>query len=126
MRRGSDRLERGGRGGNRPTPSHRRSVRQEHELAARFNGRVTPGSGSKDTKGDVRVRGVCRIEAKTTKHKSFSVTLEMSDKIEQAALMNSEIPILVVEFITQDGHPIKELAVTPVWVLEQLIENQIG
>ena len=125
MVNGADRLERGSRkNGNRPSPSHRRSVVQEREIAKRFGGKVTPGSGNKDVKGDVIVKGVCRIEAKTTKNKSFSVTLEMSDKIEMAAMVNGEVPAIIVEFITPEGKPIKELTIVPSWVLQHLIDNQ--
>lgn len=119
-RRGSERIDRGGKASN----SHKRAVIQERELALRMGGHVTPGSGNKEVKGDIRVRGICRIEAKTTKHKSFSVTLSMLDKIESAAIPHSEIPCMVIEFINDDGRPLKELAVIPVWALQQLIDNQ--
>ena len=46
-----------------------------------------------------------RIEAKTTKNKSFSVTRDMIRKIEDAALTNNEIPVMVIEFINEQGKP---------------------
>jgi hypothetical protein len=91
----------------------------EKELAKRIGGRVTVGSGNKMEKGDVRLRGMVRIEAKTTKNKSFSVTLEMVEKIENAALSSGELPIIVVEF-NKDGKKVKELAVVPTYVLDSL------
>lgn len=83
-------------------------------------GRRTAGSGSKMEKGDVRIRGVMRIEAKTTKHKSFSVTLEMIEKIEDAALPATEIPAIVIEFNDGKGRKLKEVAVVPTYALEMV------
>lgn len=92
-------------------------------MALRVGGKVTPGSGNGSIKGDVRVRGVVRIEAKTTKHKSFSVTLDMIAKIEEAALPSNEVPVLVVEFLDEHGRPIKEVAVVPTYILDELKER---
>lgn len=102
------------------TPSHDRSKVQEKELAKRIGGKTTIASGAKYEKGDVRKKRVVRIEAKTTKNKSFSVTLDMVRKIEEAALASDEMPILVIEFITEGGKPIAELAVVPTYVLDTL------
>jgi len=102
------------------TPSHERAPAQEAELAKRFGGKVTRGSGNGNDKGDVRVKGVLRIEAKTTKHKSFSVTQDMLDKIEEAALTSAELPALVVEF-NEEGKPLRSVAVVPLWALDALI-----
>lgn len=104
--------------------SHKRAKKQERELAARVGGRLTPASGAKAEKGDVRVKGVLRIEAKTTKNKSFSVTLDMIRKIEEAALGCGEMPALVIEFIDERGRPIKEVAVVPTYVLDSIGENK--
>lgn len=105
------------------SPSHARSPVQEAELARRANGHVTRGSGSGNEKGDVRVRGVCRIEAKTTKHKSFSVTQEILDKIEDAACAHGEVPAVIIEFIDEQGNPLREVAVVPTWVLDSLTDG---
>lgn len=102
----------------RGNPSYRRSKKQEKELALKVGGRRTAASGSKDEKGDIRVRGVMRIEAKTTKHKSFSVTLEMIDQIEMAALVSDEVPIIAIEFNDNAGKKVKEVAVVPMYVLD--------
>lgn len=101
-------------------PSHIRSRKQEKELAKRTKGRITPGSGNKNIKGDVRVRRVARIEAKTTMHKSFSVTLDMIEKLENAALPSDEIPIIVIEFNDGRGKKLKEVAIMPTYVLDKL------
>lgn len=100
--------------------SHKRAKKQERELAVRLSGRRTPASGAKSEKGDVRVKGVLRLEAKTTKNKSFSVTLDMIRKIEEAALASTELPVLVIEFINEQGKPIAEVAVVPTYVLDSL------
>lgn len=100
------------------SPSHVRSKRQEKELAKRTKGRVTPGSGNGSVKGDVRVKGLMRIEAKTTKHRSFSVSLDMVEKLENAALPDGELPVLVIEFNNGKGKKIKELLVVPSYVLD--------
>lgn len=106
------------------TKSHHRSKKQEKGLAARVGGKLTPASGSREVKGDVRIKGVVRIEAKTTKHKSFSVTLDMFHTLEEAATLSGEMPVIVVEFITEMGKPIAELAVCPTYLLDGLCENK--
>lgn len=105
------------------TASHRRAPKQEHSLMQRVKGQLTAASGAKDVKGDVRVRRVVRIEAKTTRNKSFSVTLEMVRKIEEAAAAGAELPILVIEFHDGFGRPIAEVAVVPTYVLDDIAER---
>jgi hypothetical protein len=102
------------------TPSHDRSKKQERELAKRVGGQVTIASGSLAVKGDVRKKRVVRIEAKTTKNRSFSVTLEMVDKIEQAALPYDELPIIVVELANGNKRTAKQVAIVPLYVLDSL------
>lgn len=104
----------------KPSASHLRAPKMEKELAKRTGGKITPGSGNKDVKGDVRVRKVARIEAKTTKNKSFSVTLDMIEKIEHAALSADELPVIVIEFNDGNGKRLKQVAVVPVYVLDTL------
>jgi Holliday junction resolvase len=105
------------------TASHRRAPKQERELAKRLGGKVTPGSGNGTIKGDVRVEGILRVEAKTTKYKSFSVTLSMIEKIEHAALGAGEAPCIVIEFHDGRGNKVKEVAVVPTYVLDSLIHK---
>lgn len=92
----------------------------EQELAKKIGGRITPGSGNKDVKGDVRLKRVVRIEAKTTKNRSFSVTLDMIEKIEQAALSSGELPVIVVEFNDNNGKKLKQIVVCPMYVLADI------
>jgi hypothetical protein len=100
--------------------SHARAVKQEKELAKRTKGRVTLASGAKNIKGDVRIYKIARIEAKTTRHKSFNVTRAMIEQLEDAALPAGEVPIIVVEFLDRYGQPISEVAVVPTYVLDKL------
>ena len=104
----------------KPSPSHIRAKKQEREIAKRMRGRLTPNSGAREVKGDVRIHGVCRIECKTTKHKSFSVTLDMIRKIEEAAISGGEMPAIVVEFNNGAGKKVAEVAIIPTYALDQL------
>ncbi len=104
--------------------SHRRSRKQENSLAKTLGGRVTAGSGNKDIKGDVRVKGVVRLEAKTTKNNSFSVTRDIINKIETAAVNAGEMPVIVVEFHDGFGKSLQSVAIVPMYALESLIANQ--
>lgn len=107
------------------TTSHKRAVKQEKETAERFRGFRTPASGAREVKGDVRVHRVARIECKTTKHASFSVTLDMARKIEEAGLVGGgEVPILLVEFNDSKGKKLGELAVIPSYLLDEFIERK--
>lgn len=102
-------------------PSYRRSKKQEKSIALRGGGQVVPGSGSGAQKGDIKkYNGILRIEAKTTKNKSFSVTREMVQKIEEAALPNGELPAIIVEFNDGRGNPDMEVAIVPSYVLDSI------
>jgi len=105
--------------------SHKRAKRQEKEIAKRIGGRLVPRSGAGDIKGDCRLKGILRIEAKTTGNRSFSVTLDMIDKIEEAAVSAGEMPVIVIEF-NNNGKRMKEIAVCPTWVLDSICANQQG
>lgn len=98
--------------------SHKRSGTQERELAKNLGAKLVPRSGAGNQKGDVRDKGFLRIEAKTTLKKSFSVTREMYEKIETAAMSHDEVPVIVVEFLDEDGQPVGELAVMPTWAIK--------
>lgn len=102
--------------------AHRRSPKQEKEAAKRLGGKVVVGSGSgRWEKGDVRIRNVLRLEAKTTIKKSFTVTREMVRKIMDAALSSAkgEVPCMEIEFLSPSGKPEISVALVPVYVLRQ-------
>ncbi|QXN71135.1 holliday junction resolvase [Rhodobacter phage RcDurkin] len=104
-------------------PAYRASRGLEKKLAIRVGGKVTPGSGNKTTKGDVRKTGIARLEHKATCHASFRVTREMIDKIEGAAVGCGEIPAIVVELLDAEGKPSLAIACIPLSALEELIAN---
>lgn len=46
----------------------------------------------------------------------------MIHKVENAALPNDELPAIVIEFLDENGEPEHEVAVVPMYVLENLYE----
>lgn len=99
--------------------AHKRSVSQEKEVAERTKSRLVRGSGNQHVKGDCRRKGVVRIECKTTAAKSFTVTLDMLDKLEAAASISSERPVLVVEFL-KNGKPWRSVCIVDDSLLDEL------
>jgi hypothetical protein len=104
--------------------SHRRSKKQEKQLAVRFSAKQTAASGAKDVKGDLRIKKVVRVECKTTLHKSFSVTHDMIDKIEMAAVSTGEVPVIIIEMHDGFGRVLREVAVMPMYALQTLLDGQ--
>lgn len=100
--------------------SHNHAPKMERRLAAELGGRAVKGSGAGREKGDVRVKGLLRVEAKCTKRDSFSITGPMLDKIEAAAIGAGEVPAVVVEFVDKAGKPVRSVAVMPMWAFEEL------
>lgn len=98
--------------------SHKRAPNQEKETATRIGGKPTPRSGAGVVKGDVRVRGVVRVENKTTEHKSFSVTVEHIAKLEAAVASVTEIPMMQIEL---DGGRVSFVLI-PDKYLEQIVD----
>lgn len=73
--------------------------KQERSAAAAVNGRVQPGSGCGSfNKADVRAKGRYRIECKSTKNKSFPLSLELLEKVRSES-RGLEVPVLDVEFV---------------------------
>lgn len=103
--------------------AHNRSPKQEKEIASRLGGKTVKGSGCGFDKGDVRVKNVVRIEAKCTQKKSFSITQEMINKIEDAACAAGELPFMEVEFLDQNGKTLNKVAVCPTWVIDMAVDN---
>lgn len=100
------------------TASHARSRAQEQSTAKRIGGSVTKASGASYEKGDVRLKGFVRIESKTTKSRSFSITQEILAKLERAVVGSGEIPILQVELELGKC----KVLVMPDWALEFIID----
>ena len=73
-----------------------RSHKQESRLAKQLNGHTTVNSGATFGQNDV-VTDFCEVEAKTTKHESF--TLKLADwRILRKKCAGNKIPIFVVDF----------------------------
>lgn len=98
--------------------AHARSPKQEKESAERLGGKTVKGSGCGFAKGDVRIKGKVLLECKCTEKKSFSVTREMVEKIEDAACGQGELPVIEIEFL---GDRPQKLCVVPAWVLDELV-----
>jgi hypothetical protein len=96
-------------------PSHQRAKVQERELAKKI--RQTKNSGAGAEKGDVRVVGLARIECKTTKNKSYRLTVSDIEKIENATFGNNEIPVMEIEL--ELGK--KKVLVVPTWAMDILL-----
>lgn len=101
--------------------AHARSPKQEKNLAEKLGGRTVKGSGSGFAKGDVRLKGTVLIEAKCTEKKSFSVTRQMLDKLEDAATGAGEAPVMVIEFLEPGNMPPRELVLMPRYALDLLL-----
>lgn len=115
-----DRLEKKGK----QSKAYRASPRLEKKLAKKTKGYTTTGSGNKKEKGDVRVRGIARMEHKATQAASFRVTKEMLDKIELAGRGCDELPVLVVDFLDERGRTTgQEIACIPLQDLLDLIDE---
>lgn len=100
--------------------SHRQSPKQEAAAAKRLGGNVTKASGSGIfEKGDVRITGLARVECKTTKHSSFSVTDKIIDKIENQACATGEVPVIEIDI--RNGE--RGVYVVPKWALDTLVQE---
>jgi hypothetical protein len=105
-------------GGGTVHKSQQRSKYQEKSTAKALGGRVTKASGSGIfEKADVRVKGIIRVESKTTIHRSFSVTQAIIDKIENQALAAGELPAMDIEILGGQ----RACYVLPRWALESLV-----
>lgn len=115
-----DRIEKAGK----QSKAYRASKGLERKAAKRVKGYTTSGSGNQREKGDIRKRGIVRIEHKATQHASFRVTKEMLEKIEYAARGCDELPVIVVDFLDERGQSTgREIACIPFQDLLDLIND---
>jgi hypothetical protein len=103
--------------------AYSRAPKQERSRAKELGGKRVIGSGSLDEKGDIRLKGIARLELKNTTKKSFSITQKMVEKIESAAISSGEIPAIEVEFIDENGKLLNRVAVMPSYALDMLLGN---
>lgn len=90
------------------------SQKQERELAAAVGGWTQPASGALEgAKGDFRVVGVTRAEAKSTMAASYRLELEDLQKI-RSECTGGEKPSFVIRFLRKDGRTADEFAVLPI------------
>jgi hypothetical protein len=76
--------------------------KKESKDADEFGGRVTPRSGGMwSFPGDVKTEHFL-IDAKTTNHKSFSITASMWRKLYAQALKSQRLPCLSIELVDED------------------------
>ena len=76
--------------------TRKRSGRQESRLAKQLNGHASINSGATFGQNDV-IADFCEVEAKTTKHESFS--LKLSDwRLLRKKCAGNKIPIFVIDF----------------------------
>lgn len=104
--------------------SHAHAPKQEAGLVSSINARLVKASGSGYEVGDVRVKGVIRIDCKSTINNSYSLKAETMEHLQMAAMQDGEVPALQLDFLTTDGEVEQRLAIIPLWALEQLIANQ--
>lgn len=112
----------------KPHIAQRHAATQEKRVAASLGAKPTKGSGCGDERGDSRRKGIIRVENKcTTSQKGFRVTVEIIEKIENAALQSGEVPAIEVEFIDKEtGAILHEWAIVPVYVLKDIVERYIN
>ncbi len=108
--------------------AQRHSKKQESFWATELGAKKvkSSGAGCGIEKGDVRFKGVLRLENKCTQAKSFRLTTEMVQKIEDAALQSGELPAIEIEFIDSKGNILYSVAVVPTYVLEHLIDKDVN
>lgn len=105
------------------SPAYRRSKKQEKRIARKLGAQTVSGSGAGAIKGDVRLRHVTRLEAKTTDHKSFRVTSDMFEKLQLNAAGADELPVIAIEMPGPDGR-LQTFAIMLMSDLEEVLSRQ--
>jgi hypothetical protein len=109
-----------------PKQTRRLSQKQELDLAQSVGGRVQPGSGSKPgAKGDIRVKGVVRGEAKYTKAGSYRLELADLQKIRSECTLGERMAFLV-RFVDDDNRTKDEFALISRSDWEEWVEFRKG
>jgi Holliday junction resolvase len=106
------------RGTGKVTPSRK----QERAAAKRFQGRITPASGSRHLKGDVLSRRFL-IECKTTSKRSIALNRDWIDKMIEYTSGDGRIPILEIEFQESATHSRRLLYVVCADDFDFLVED---
>jgi hypothetical protein len=86
----------------------RRSQELERKTAQRIKGKTQPGSGNQDhAKGDVRKKGVLRLEHKFTRAKQYTLKREELDKI-NGECSYGEKPVFQIDFLNPSSDRVED------------------
>jgi hypothetical protein len=109
-------------GGSTANANQRKGRAHEAASVKTLGGRAVRGSGAGREKGDVRRVNVYRLECKTTKNRSYSLTREMIEKVEASVPAgSSEIPFMEIRVDDQSAMP-KTCFVFPAWAGPLIVE----
>ncbi|UOX38424.1 hypothetical protein VpasPP24_84 [Vibrio phage Vpas_PP24] len=116
-------------GSNSDKSTTRHGLKSEKRVAAKMGSRLTVGSGAKDgQKSDATLDTDAynfRIESKATKNASFSVKLDVLEKIRKEALNTGRIPVLTVSFTDELGQVKQggDHVMIPLWLFNEVFNN---
>lgn len=106
----------------RAAKNRRMAGKMEKKVASSIGGRVQPASGALPfAKGDVRKKGVVRVECKATRHKQYPLKLEELRKITSECCF-PETPAFAVTFADDNYREIETWVAVP----KEVWEKQYG
>ena len=109
------------KGQNRKHKAANYSPKQERRVADLVGGKNTPASGAKEIKGDIRLKGLLRIECKATEKPEYVLTHKVIDKIKEQALTCAELPCVQVDFL---GEIIRKVYILEMFTLPEEVVNK--
>ena len=109
------------KGQNRKHKAANYSPKQERRVADLVGGKNTPASGAKEIKGDIRLKGLLRIECKATEKPEYVLTHKVIDKIKEQALTCAELPCVQVDFL---GETIRKVYILEMFTLPEEVVNK--
>lgn len=108
----------------------RHGLKSEARLAKNMGSKLMSGSGAKDGRKSDAILDTpeyrFRIESKATIHKSFSIKLEILEKIRSEALETGRTPVLTVSFTDELGRPVtssSDFAVIPMYLFNEVFNS---
>jgi hypothetical protein len=108
------------KGQNRKHKAANYSPKQERRVADLVGGKNTPASGAKEIKGDIRLKGLLRVECKATEKPEYILTHKVIDKIKEQALTCAELPCVQVDFL---GETIRKVYILEMFTLPEEVVN---
>jgi len=109
------------KGQNRKHKAANYSPKQERRVADLVGGKNTPASGAKEIKGDIRLKGLLRIECKATEKPEYVLTHKVIDKIKEQALTCAELPCVQVDFLDET---IRKVYILEMFTLPEEVVNK--